>query len=228
MANQELETLTYCLAHDLRAPVRQTHGYAQILQDDFLSQMPINAQLYLNKIEERGRSMGLMVDDLLNLFGIARKDFYRQVTNLNDIVQDIVAAAKSDNPTPDIQWKIGEISSCDCNPGLIKQAFANLISNSIKYTKFVTNATIEIGQTVIGNEEVIFIKDNGVGFDMTYIDSYLGCFNVCMGRRNLKVAVSVWRLFPELCANMVAVSGPKEWSIREPLSILHSAPGRRQ
>lgn len=176
VANQELETFTYSIAHDLRAPLRQIHGYAQILQDEFASALPLDAQIYLKKIEERGRSMGSMVDDLLNLFGIAKENFYLHTTNLNLIVEDIISSIKPEHMNRIIQWNVGRLPTVECNPGLIRQAFTNLLSNAVKYTKFQSPAVIEIGQTRIKDEDVIYVKDNGVGFDMDYMDKLFGLF----------------------------------------------------
>lgn len=176
MANQELETFTYSIAHDLRAPLRQIHGYAQVIQEEFMAAMPAEAQFYLKRIEERGRSMGIMVDDLLNLFGIAKKDFFRQLANLNLLVAETVNEIKLENPERDIQWKIESISSVECNPGLIKQVFTNLLSNAVKYTKLRKQAIIEIGQRKTNDESVIYVKDNGIGFNMEYINRLFGLF----------------------------------------------------
>jgi light-regulated signal transduction histidine kinase (bacteriophytochrome) len=176
MANQELEAFSYSIAHDLRAPFRQIHGYVELLQEEFSAALPGNAQNYLKRIESKAREMGQMVDDLLKLFGVARQQFDFTEVNLNDVVKEIVANMREALPDRQIKWKIGELPTYKCNQGLMKQVFDNLISNAAKYTRPRNPALIEIGCQQTKQEDVIFIRDNGVGFDMGLIDRLFGVF----------------------------------------------------
>lgn len=175
-ANQEMETFTYSIAHDLRAPFRQIHGYTEILQDDFSAAMDPQAQNYLKRIGAKARDMGQMMDDLLNLFGIANQAFEFQKINLGAITNEIITGIKADLPNRAIEWRIGALPTILCNYGLMKQAFDNLISNAVKYTRPRNPAVIEIGCDRVNEEEVIYVRDNGVGFDMEYADRLFGVF----------------------------------------------------
>jgi signal transduction histidine kinase len=175
-ANQELETFTYSIAHDLRAPLRQIHGYAHILGEEFVSNLPAEACQYFNRIGEKARNMEQMVDGLLNFFGIARQNFDRQRVDLSVIVHAAVAAMKPETQNRQIKWQIGDLPSVVCNVGLMKHVFTNLLSNAAKYTRPRDPAIIKIGQMKIDDEVVIYVQDNGVGFDMEYADKLFGVF----------------------------------------------------
>jgi two-component system sensor histidine kinase/response regulator len=175
-ANEELEAFSYSIAHDLRAPFRQIHGYAELLQEEFSSVLPPEAQNYLKRIESKSKEMGRMVDDLLNLFGVVRKQFDSTAVDLNTLVKDVVANVQEAVPDRHIAWKIGEIPTTTCNYGLVRQVFDNLISNAVKYTRPRNPAHIEIGCNRSDHEDVIFVRDNGVGFDMASVDRLFGVF----------------------------------------------------
>jgi two-component system, sensor histidine kinase and response regulator len=176
VANQELEAFSYSLAHDLRAPFRQIHGYSDLLQEEFASILPPEGRNYLRRIASKSREMGQMVDDLLNLFGVAKGKLDLSEINLTDLVDEIVSNSKEALRERSIVWKIGALPSVICSSGLIKQVFENLISNAIKYTRPRNPANIEIGSNRINGEDVIFVRDNGIGFDMACVDRLFGVF----------------------------------------------------
>lgn len=175
-ANKDMEAFTYSIAHDLRAPVRQIHGFSEILREDFFELMPIEAQNYIKRIGTKSRDMGQMVDDLLNLFGIAKQTLDYQNVNLNEIVKETVAGVNGETTSRAIQWDIHHLPEMRCNYGLMKQVFHNILSNAVKYTRPKNPARIEIGCNHINNEDVIYVRDNGVGFDMNYADRLFGVF----------------------------------------------------
>ena len=175
-ANQELEAFSYSIAHDLRAPFRQIHGYAEILQDEFAAALPPEAQNYLKRIGSKSQEMGQMVDDLLNFFGVVRQRLDYSVVDVNVIVKEIVSSMRESIPDRNIVWKIGDLPTVKGSHGLIKQVFDNLISNAVKYSRPRDPAHIEIGFRQVENEDVIFIKDDGVGFDMVSADRLFGVF----------------------------------------------------
>jgi len=176
VANQELEAFTYSIAHDLRAPFRQIHGYAELLQEEFSSALPPEAGHYLERIGSRSREMGQMVDDLLNLSGVARQKLDFNVVNLNEIVEEVVTGIKGDIKDRSIIWETGHLPTLKCNYGLIRQVFDNVISNAVKYTRPRHPARIEIGFLREDDEDVIFVRDNGVGFDMALAGRLFGVF----------------------------------------------------
>jgi two-component system, sensor histidine kinase and response regulator len=174
--NQELEAFTYSVAHDLQAPLRNIQSYAELLEEDFGSNFPADAHGYLKRIASRGKYMAQLVEDLLKLSRIGKADLNRQETEIKSIVEEIVAATKLESQNREIQWEIGELSTFVCDPRLVRLVFTNLLSNAVKYTQPRQAAKIEIGQTRIDDEMSIYIKDNGVGFDMRNADKLFGVF----------------------------------------------------
>lgn len=175
-ANADLEAFSYSVAHDLRSPIRQIAGFSKILLEDYAPQLPPEARRYLDKVAQGAKQMGNLVDDLLHLSQVGRQALSLQVTSLNLIVSAALATLRPDCVNRNIQWQIGELCSVACDRGLMKQAFVNLLSNAIKYTQARDPAMIQIGQMSLNNEQVIFVRDNGVGFDMQYADKLFGVF----------------------------------------------------
>lgn len=175
-ANREMETFTYSIAHDLRAPFRQIHGYAEILRDEYSSGMPPEAQKYLNRIAVKSKEMQQMVDDLLSLFTIAKQPVEFQNVDLGLIVEDVLTRFKDESETRGIGWRIEKLPVLRCNYGLMKQVFDNLISNAVKYTRPRRQAQIEIGHFERDANKIIFVRDNGIGFEMENAGRLFGVF----------------------------------------------------
>jgi hypothetical protein len=174
--NQELEAFTYSVAHDLQAPLRNIQSYAQMIESEFESAIPPEAQQYLKRIGSRAKYMAELVSDLLHLSRIGKQDLRRQPTELRPLIDEVVTAITPEIGDREIRWQIGDLPSWTCDPGLAKQVFANLISNAVKYTQPRKVARIEIGWTDANGERPIFVRDNGVGFDMKYADKLFGVF----------------------------------------------------
>jgi PAS domain S-box-containing protein len=175
-ANNELEAFTYSVAHDLRAPLRHIQGFSKMLTEDFGVQMSSDAKECVHDIVESARRMGELVDDLLGLARVGRQELRMQVAGLNSVVEEALRELKDEQKDRDIRWDIGDLPYADCDPALMKQVFFNLLSNAVKYTRPRTPAVIEVGQTTIEGQQVIFIRDNGVGFSMKYADRLFGVF----------------------------------------------------
>ena len=174
--NTELEAFSYSVSHDLRAPLRQISGFSRILVEDFASELTPEACMYLQKIQYGARNMGQLVDDLLKLAKIGRQPLSRQLTPLNEVVESVVEEFKPECQDRQIEWRIGELSSAECDPRLMRQVFVNLLSNALKYTRRRSEAVIQIGQTIVDNEKAVFVQDNGAGFDMAYAGKLFGVF----------------------------------------------------
>ena len=174
--NSELETFTYSVSHDLRAPLRHIHGFSKILLEEFSSRMEPDAQKLLQRIQDATKQMGRLVDDLLNLSRLGRQDINVQITGLHALVKEAIEDLHSEIGERKIEWKIGELPFVECDPGLIKQVFANLLSNALKYTRPKERAVIEVGQATRDGRVEIFVRDNGVGFNMKYADKLFGVF----------------------------------------------------
>ncbi len=175
-ANKELESFTYSVSHDLRAPLRHISGFARILKEEFESVLPAEAARYINRIVDGTRRMGALVDDLLNLGRVGRQQLRVQTTGLRRIVDEVIAELQPECENRKVEWKIGELPFLDCDPGLLKQVMQNLIANALKFTRPRHVAVIEIGRLCRGGSPVIFVRDNGVGFSMKYADKLFGVF----------------------------------------------------
>ncbi len=175
-AVRDLEAFTYSVAHDLRAPLRHIAGFAQILMDEHASNLDKEARRYLQRVYEGAGHMGRLVDDLLSLSRVGRQELALRPTSLKALVESAQAELAPECAEREIEWAVGELPTVDCDPGLMKQVFVNLLGNAVKYTRPRTPARIEVGVQKSGSETVIFVRDNGVGFDMKYSKKLFGVF----------------------------------------------------
>jgi signal transduction histidine kinase len=175
-ANRELETFTYSVSHDLRAPLRQIDGFSRILVEHAGPGLDAKSQHYLRRIQEGTQHMGHLVDDLLNLAQLGRQDVHTRATPLDDIVNDALSELRPDWGDRIIQWTVGGLPTVECDPGLMKIVFTNLLSNAIKYTCPREVAIIEVASTMSNGRYTVLVRDNGVGFNMKYADKLFGVF----------------------------------------------------
>ena len=175
-ANRELETFTYSVSHDLRAPLRQIDGFSRILVEHAGPDLDSKSQHYLHRIQEGTQHMGRLVDDLLNLAQLGRQEVNTRPTPLGALVNDALGELRADMEDRAIQWTIGSLPVVECDPGLMKIVLTNLLSNAIKYTRPREVATIEVGHRVSDGWDTVFVRDNGVGFNMKYADKLFGVF----------------------------------------------------
>ena len=175
-ANHELEAFTYSVSHDLRAPLRHIGGFSRILVEDFGPAMDPEARVHLQRIEDGVRRMGLLVDELLNLARVGRHALKLQTTDLNTVVEEVVSLLQPEVGDRVVIWKIEKLPPMECDPILVKQVFQNLLANALKFSRRRDQAVIEIGYRQEGEEQVILVGDNGVGFSMKYKDKLFGVF----------------------------------------------------
>jgi signal transduction histidine kinase len=175
-ANKELETFTYSVSHDLRAPLRHIAGFSRILVEDFGPSMDPEARRHVQRIDEGARRMGQLVDGLLNLARVARHAPTFQLTGLDSVVAEVVSLLQPECEGRVIDWKIANLPSAACDPVLIRQVFQNLISNALKFTRPRDRTNIAIDHRQENGRTVITIADNGVGFDMKYSEKLFGVF----------------------------------------------------
>jgi PAS domain S-box-containing protein len=173
---KELEAFTYSVSHDLRAPLRHISGFSRILKEEFGADLPSEAQHHLQRIQEGTQRMGMLVDDLLNLARVGRRDLSLQVSGLKSIVDEVIADLAPECGDRQIEWKVGNLPFVECDPGLLKQVIHNLLSNAVKFTRPRSQAVIEVGQKDQDGTTVVFVRDNGVGFNMKYADKLFGVF----------------------------------------------------
>ena len=185
--NKELEAFTYSVAHDLRAPLRHMDAYASAIEQDFANQMPPQMSNYLQRIISSSHKMANLVDDLLNLARVGRAELKLQPTSLDHVVAEVIQDFKDETKNRHIEWKVGRLGTVDCDPGLIKLVWVNLLGNSLKYTRPRSTAVIEVDRTSShafpngggshGEGETVFrVRDNGVGFDMRFAEKLFGVF----------------------------------------------------
>jgi light-regulated signal transduction histidine kinase (bacteriophytochrome) len=176
-SNRELDAFSYSVSHDLRAPVRHILGFSKILIEEYESALPPEAQKHLQRIQTGAERMGQLVDALLSLARLGRQGLRFEVTNLKKLVEEVIAELSPDVALRQVEWKIGDLPSIDCDASLVRQVFQNLFSNALKFTRTRTPAVIEVGLTrQAGNAGVVFVRDNGVGFNMKYSDKLFGVF----------------------------------------------------
>jgi PAS domain S-box-containing protein len=176
VANKELEAFSYSVSHDLRAPLRHITGFTQILLEDFGSTLDPNAQRYLNRIHAGTQKMGLLVDELLNLARVGRHEVNRRPIQLNSIVAEVIAILQPDISGRQVEWAVADLPTVECDPILVKQIFQNLLANALKFTRSRTTTVIEVGYGEQDGQTFFRVRDNGIGFNMKYVDKLFGVF----------------------------------------------------
>ena len=175
-ANHELEAFTYSVSHDLRAPLRHIGGFSKMLMEDFGPRLDPEAQRYLQRIEDGVHRMGLLVDELLNLARVGRHALNLESTKLNSVIEEVVSLLQPEANGRAVSWKIADLPEAECDPVLIRQVFQNLLANALKFSRTRERAVIEISQRQESARVVIAVRDNGVGFNMKYVDKLFGTF----------------------------------------------------
>jgi signal transduction histidine kinase len=175
-SNNELESFAYSVSHDLRAPLRHVVGYSELLQKQASSLLDEKSRRFLQTILESAKRMGNLIDDLLAFSRIGRAETKKTLVSLDQLVKEVVAEIRLDTGGRDIVWKIHPLPVCYGDRSMLRLVIGNLLSNAVKFTRMRAQAEIEIG-CADGNDEVeAFVRDNGAGFDMQYVDKLFGVF----------------------------------------------------
>lgn len=176
-ANKELEAFTYSVSHDLRAPLRHIDGYASLLIKGAAVSLDEKATRYLYTISESATRMGQLIDDLLVFSRMGRQEMLRGKVNLNQLVTSVLHDLRHDLQDRAISWTIAQLPEVTGDAAMLRQVVTNLLANAIKFTGTRPQATIEIGSRRNSEHEaVLFVRDNGVGFDMRYANKLFGVF----------------------------------------------------
>lgn len=175
-ANKELEAFSYSVAHDLRAPLRHINAFAKILEEDHAGRLDSEGRRYISLVRGGAREMGNLVDDLLNLARVSRQELFRNPADLSKLVEGVISDLKAECANRSIKWRVGPLPRVECDAGLMKQVFVNLLSNALKYTRPLEETVIEVGESSRNDERTIFVRDNGVGFDMKHAQKLFGVF----------------------------------------------------
>jgi PAS domain S-box-containing protein len=175
--NKELEAFAYSISHDLRAPLRHVSGYAELLQKSAAGRLDDKSRRYIGLIVDAARRMGNLIDDLLAFSRIGRAETRTARVSLDALVKEVLEELRPETEGRDIAWAVGALPEVDADRAMLRLALVNLVSNAIKFTRTRPKATIEIGCLDTGRgETTVFVRDNGVGFDMQYADKLFGVF----------------------------------------------------
>ncbi len=175
-ANKELETFSYSVSHDLRAPLRHISGYVDLLKSRFHDSLPEKGKHYLSSISESTLQMGSLIDDLLQFSRVGRKEMKKTDVDMNQVLQEALQHIKQANAGRDIEWVTANLPNVLGDYALLRLVWINLLSNAVKFTLKQNKARIEINTYENNEEFVFFVRDNGVGFDMKYSKKLFGVF----------------------------------------------------
>jgi PAS domain S-box-containing protein len=175
--NKELEAFAYSVSHDLRAPLRHMAGYTELLQKKESSGLDQKSNHYILMMLESAKRMGNLIDDLLAFSRIGRSETQKTMVSLEQLVREALAEVRQDTEGRNIVWKIGALPDFYGDRSMVRLVLVNLISNAIKFTRTRAHAEIEIGCANGDKDDlVVFVRDNGVGFDMKYVNKLFGVF----------------------------------------------------
>lgn len=176
-ANGELEAFTYSVSHDLRAPLRHMDGFSRILQQEYAAQLPEEARHYLDRVRSATTHMSRLVEDLLQLSRLGRQAPQLRSVALGELLEQAraqVLEATQENGA--IEWQIGALPEAEVDATLFRQVLVNLLSNAVKFSRNQERPVIQIGSRTEKGETIIFVRDNGAGFDPRFADKLFGVF----------------------------------------------------
>jgi len=167
-ANKELEAFSYSVSHDLRAPLRHIEGFIEILMTTKIQSLDEESKRHLATISDSARQMGRLIDDLLAFSRTERAELRKTELELTDLLRSCVRDLDRELKGRQVEWIVAELPRVHADPALLRQVLTNLLSNALKYTRPRKVARIEVGSRNEGAEHIIFVRDNGVGFDPRY------------------------------------------------------------
>jgi light-regulated signal transduction histidine kinase (bacteriophytochrome) len=157
--------------------LRHIGGFSQLLVEEFGSNLDPAAQKYVERIQAGTQKMGLLVDELLNLARLGRHALCLQPTRLNSVVAEVLALLEPESAGRQLEWIIADLPEVECDPVLVKQIFQNLLANALKFTRPRARTVIEVNHQEQADGQVVFmVRDNGIGFNMKYVDKLFGVF----------------------------------------------------
>ncbi len=175
-ANKELEAFSYSVSHDLRAPLRAIDGFSLAILEDYAEALDDQGKNYIHRVRSATQRMGLLIDDLLALSRVARHEIKVQEVDLSQIANEVAQDLKNGNHARNVEFVIAPNVKVRCDARLLRIVMENLLGNAWKYTSKHPSSLIEFGVVKIKNEPSYFIRDNGAGFDMRYVNKLFGAF----------------------------------------------------
>jgi PAS domain S-box-containing protein len=176
VANKELEAFSYSVSHDLRGPLRHVDGFADLLRRRAESTLDEKSRQYLDQISESARLMGSLIDDLLMFSRMGRAEMQRTTISLDVLVAQVRHSLAPEMAGRTIDWHVAPLPRIQGDPAMLRLVLTNLLSNAIKYTRTRPTARIDVGANESDGEVTVFVRDNGVGFDMEYAHKLFGMF----------------------------------------------------
>jgi signal transduction histidine kinase len=175
-ANKELEAFSYSVSHDLRAPLRAIDGFSKALQSDYGAQLDERARHYLERVRSGTQRMSGLIDDLLGLARLSRRELVRQRVDVSEVARRVAAELSRQHPSRAVRVEIHDGLSAEADSQLLTIVLENLMGNAWKFTGKRDDALIEVGSKADGRVAPFYVRDNGAGFDMTYADKLFGAF----------------------------------------------------
>ncbi|MFH0990117.1 MAG: PAS domain S-box protein [bacterium] len=178
-ANKELESFSYSVSHDLRAPLRHISGYVELLKERIISSLDEQSLRYLATVEQAAIRLGTLIDQLLMFSRVGRAEIRKMSVDIGEMVNEIRLELAEEHKDRTVSWTINPVPAVEADPMLIRQVLTNLLSNALKFTQKSDYARIEFGCSegdIDSNEIIFFVKDNGAGFDMKYVGKLFGVF----------------------------------------------------
>jgi light-regulated signal transduction histidine kinase (bacteriophytochrome) len=175
-ANKELEAFSYSVSHDLRAPLRSIDGFSSALMEDYGRQLDGQAKNYLGRIRAATQRMAQLIDDLLNLARVSRGEMRHEQVDLSTMAKVILTDLHNGEPERNVECVVPEGVAAEGDPRLLRVVLENLLGNAWKFTRKKPQAKIELGVAKRDGQKVYFVRDDGAGFDMTYVDKLFGTF----------------------------------------------------
>lgn len=174
-ANDELESFSYSVSHDLRSPLRAVDGYSMALLEDCGPQVGEEGRRYIGVIRHEARRMATLIDDLLAFSRLSRQSMRSQSVDMQELVAGSLAELAQQG-SHRAETKVGDLPACHGDAALLKQVWLNLLSNALKYSGKQAHPVVEVGAEELSGELVFFVRDNGTGFDMKYAGKLFGVF----------------------------------------------------
>ena len=210
-ALEELEAFIYSVSHDLRGPLRGIDGFSKLLLDDYGDQLDAEGQRLLNVIRSNTSSMAQLIEDLLSLSLVGRRELELRAIDMEALATVAAGDLEAEYGQRDVRITVGALPEAWGDRGLIRQVLANLISNAIKFTRLRAVATVEVGADVDAGEQAFWVRDNGVGFDMRYHDKMFGVFQRLQPSEFEGTGVGL-----ALVQRIVRRHGGRVWAVGEP------------
>lgn len=185
-ANKELESFSYSVSHDLRAPLRSIDGFSQALVEDYGDKLDAEGLENLRRVRAATQRMGHLIDDMLNLARVTRAGMQRETVNLSVMAPEIVADLLRGQPQRAVELEIAQGLKVEGDERLLRVALENLLANSLKFTRACAPARIEVGSMEHEGKRTYYVRDNGAGFDMAYSEKLFGAFQRLHGAKEFE------------------------------------------